>query len=239
MIFKCVKRSEPPEMAAPTTCVGTVQSRAWNLRRFRRTVLGTPGFHRPPSVSPRTDGPYPDRVLDRLPRGIYANPACLLYQPKPCTESTLAPLLGKDMRTQNLSWAGAAGAIISDPRDLARWIRALFGGRVIPQQQLDEMMTLVPQTTGLPIAVTSPSDPRGFGLDLGQVYIPDAGGAVWLYEGETLGYRAIFAYWPQYNLLMTTATNSQPPDGEDKLAPFVLTRVFQILSDAKMLQAIN
>ena len=41
-----------------------------------------------------------------------------MYQPEPCHVSTLAPLIGKDMRMQNRSWAGEAGAIISNPHDL-------------------------------------------------------------------------------------------------------------------------
>ena len=31
------------------------------------------------------------------------------YQPEPCNVSTLAPLIGKDMRMQNRSWAGGGG----------------------------------------------------------------------------------------------------------------------------------
>ena len=44
-----------------------------------------------------SDGPYPLSVLRRLPQGIYDNTECLLYQPQPCTTSTLAPLIGRDM----------------------------------------------------------------------------------------------------------------------------------------------
>jgi D-alanyl-D-alanine carboxypeptidase len=49
-----------------------------------------------------SDGPYPQSVVEREPRGLYENQACLLYQPTPCSVSTLAPLIGQDMRTQNL-----------------------------------------------------------------------------------------------------------------------------------------
>ena len=45
-----------------------------------------------------------------------------------------------------------AGAIISNPHDLASWIRALFEKRVIPAKQLEEMTTLVSNKTGLPLA---------------------------------------------------------------------------------------
>jgi D-alanyl-D-alanine carboxypeptidase len=182
-----------------------------------------------------SDGPYPRRVLDREPRGLYENAECQIYQPVPCTTSTFAPLIGKDMRKQNLSWAGPAGAIVSTPHDLAKWIRALFRLRVFPQQQLDEMTSVVSQKTGQPIADVGPDDPSAFGLDLGRLYQPTLGGPLWFYQGTTLGSRGIFAYWPQYDLVITAATNSQPPEGEDQFASMVIGTSFTILRDAGVL----
>jgi D-alanyl-D-alanine carboxypeptidase len=180
------------------------------------------------------DGVYPDAVLARMPVGLYKNPECLAYQPVPCEHSALAPLLGKDMRRQNLSWAGGAGAIISNPRDLARWVRALFGGRIVPRRQLDEMTTLVSQKTAEPVEHAREKEPA-FGLDLVQADRAELGGLFWYYQGETLGYRCIFVYWPQYNLVMTVATNSQPPPGTDQLGDFVLGKVLRILADAAII----
>ena len=181
-------------------------------------------------------GPYPEAVLARVPVGLYQNDECLSYQPAPCARSILAPLIGKDMRRQNLSWAGGAGAIISNPRDLAKWVRALFGGRVIPQRQLDEMKKLVSQKTGAAVDRATEKEPA-FGLDIVQAYKADLGGLFWFYEGTTLGYRCIFAYWPEYNLVLTVATNSQPPEGQDRLGDFVLGKVLRILAAAKIIAA--
>jgi len=186
-----------------------------------------------------SDGAYPNHVLERVPRGLYENAECLLYQPVPCTSSTLAPLIGQDMSGENLSWAGPAGALVSTPHDLARWIRALFRLRVFPQKQLDEMTTIVSQDTGLPIPDVSPDDPRGFGLDLGRIYAAQMGGGFWFYQGTTLGFRAIFAYWPQYDLVITAATNSQPPTGEDQFGSMVVGSAFAILRDAGRLEQRN
>src|SRR5215469_15335142 len=147
-----------------------------------------------------SEGIYPEVVLARMPRGLFMNPECLDYQPKPCKESLLAPLVGRDVSRMNMSWAGAAGAIVSNPRDLAKWVRALFGGRVIPQRQLDEMMTTVSIKTGKQVAHASDGDAQAFGLDVAQGYDKDLGGNYWFYQGSTLGFRAIFAYWPQYDL---------------------------------------
>jgi D-alanyl-D-alanine carboxypeptidase len=188
------------------------------------------------------DGPHPGPTalgsqIARVPRALYLLQDCLDYQPKPCSVSTLAPLIGKDMRTQNMSWAGPAGAMVSTPRDLALWIRALFEKRVIPETQLGEMTKLVSQKTGSPLSDATPADPRAFGLALGRFYFKDQGGGFWFYEGETLGFRAIFAYWPQYDLLVTAAVNSQAPNGEDRLGPTLVNGAFGVLSQGQLIDA--
>lgn len=175
------------------------------------------------------DGPYPPRVLRRLPVGLYANTDCTLYQPKPCAKTAWAGLVGKDVSHQNLSWAGPAGGMISNTMDLARWARALFTGKVIPQRQLEEMQSVVSTKTGLPIPDVSAADPSGFGLDIGRAYRPELGGTYWFYQGTTFGFRAIFAYWPQYDLVITAMTNSQPEDIDDQFAAGVVGGAFQTL----------
>ena len=49
-------------------------------------------------------------------------------------------------------------------------------------------------------------------------------------EGETLGFRTIFAYWPQYDLLITGSVNSRPPNGEDRFGPAVIGAAFTSLT---------
>ena len=190
------------------------------------------------------NGPHPGPAaagpsLARVPRALFLLQDCLMYQPEPCHVSTLAPLIGKDMRTQNLSWAGAAGAMISNPRDLGPWIRALFGARVIPAQQFKEMTTLVSNKTGLPLSEVSADEPVGFGLGLGRFYRKELGGAYWFYEGETMGFRTIFAYWPQDDLLITGAVNSRPPNGEDKFGPAVIGGAFMALRQAHLIETVR
>ncbi len=162
---------------------------------------------------------YPPAVLERLASGYFHNPDCGLYQPD-CSESALAPLLGQDMRSADLSWAGPAGGIVSSPRELARWIRALFAGRVLPPPQLAAFLSLVSTATGQPLAAVTPEEPRGFSLGLVRVLHPELG-ALWFYEGETLGYRSAFLYAPETDILVAAATNSQPPGGEDQLVPML------------------
>jgi D-alanyl-D-alanine carboxypeptidase len=184
------------------------------------------------------DGPHPGPasarpVMSRVPRALYMLQDCLMYQPEPCHVSTLAPLISKDMRMQNRSWAAEAGAIISNPRDLGSWIRALFEKRVIPAKQLKEMTTLVSNKTGKPLPELTADEPEGFGLGLGRFYRKELGGAYWFYEGETLGFRTIFAYWPQDDLLITGSVNSRAPNGEDKFGPIVIGGAFMALHEAQ------
>ena len=158
-----------------------------------------------------------------------------MYQPEPCSVSTLAPLIGKDTRMQNRSWAAEAGAIISNPHDLGLWIRALFEKGVVPARQLEEMTTLVSNKTGLPLQEVSTDEPVGFGLGIGRFHRKELGGAYWFYEGETLGFRTIFAYWPQDDLLITGSVNSRPPNGEDKFGPTVIGGAFMALQQAHLI----
>jgi D-alanyl-D-alanine carboxypeptidase len=162
----------------------------------------------------------PESVLARMSSGYFNNPVCGEYDPD-CKVAPLAPLVGKDMRRADISWTGAAGGIVSTPRDLQRWVRGLFGGRVLPPRQLKEMMELVSSDTGKPIRATSAKESRGFGLGLAAVYVPGLG-HLWFYEGMTLGYRAVYFYFPKDDLVVTAITNSQAPEGKDELPPLAL-----------------
>ena len=150
----------------------------------------------------------PNSVIKKMSSGYFENPACGEYQPN-CKVSGLAPLLGKNMLHADLTWAGAAGGIISTPRDLQKWVRGLFQGGLLPAKQLSEMKELVSMDTGKPLPFTTAKEPRGFGLGVGQMFIPGVG-RLWFYEGVTLGYRTVFAYYPQNDVVITLSLNSQP-----------------------------
>jgi len=161
-------------------------------------------------------GPYPQAVLARTASGYFFNAACLDYQPPGCKESPLASLMGKDMRDNNLSWALGAGGIVASLRDVSRWVRVLLGGRLLAPAQQAELTKLVSTKTGRPIDTTTEGDPRGFGLGVAQMFHPGMGRA-WFYEGETLGYRVVFFYLPEEDLVVTLGANSQPPADQDKM----------------------
>ena len=170
---------------------------------------------------------YPDEILDRMAGGYFVNPDCGLYEPD-CKEAVLAPLIGQDVRTHDLSWAGPAGGIVANPRELARWIRAVFAGRVLPPKQVEEFLSLVSTKSGEAIADVTPDDPRGFSLGLVRILPPGMDEPLWFYQGETLGYRTAFIFSPEKNVLVAAGTNSQPAGSEDRMVPMVMIRLFQL-----------
>ena len=82
---------------------------------------------------------------------------------------------GQDFTVQNTSWAGASGALVSTARDLARFYRALLGGRLLEPAQLAAMKTPAPVA-------------GGYGLGLFKVSTPC--GEPWGHNGMVPGYFA-------------------------------------------------
>ncbi len=144
---------------------------------------------------------YPASVTSREPAGYLFNDQFPL------------PQLGQDVSRDTLSWARAAGGILSTTSDMTRWERALYGGRLLPSQQQAELESLVSTTTGQPIARTSATDPQGFGLGVAQLTDEELG-TFWFYEGETLGFRALHAYFPDSGVIIAIALNSATADDE-------------------------
>jgi D-alanyl-D-alanine carboxypeptidase len=99
-------------------------------------------------------------------------------------------------------------------------MRAVFGGKVVPPKQQQEWTELISTKTGEPIAAVSAGDPGGFALGLACKILGPLG-AQWFYEGESLGYRTLYVWIADQDLMITVQTNSQPPDGTDKLGDAV------------------
>jgi D-alanyl-D-alanine carboxypeptidase len=158
---------------------------------------------------------YPEPVIKRLSHGYFENEACAEYQPE-CKETWNAPIIGRDMRSLSTSWMQSAGGAVASARDVDRWMRAVFGGKVVPAKQQKEWTELVSMKTGEPIEAVSAEDPGGFALGLGKKILGPLG-AQWFYQGESLGYRTLYVWFADQDLMITVQTNSQPPDGTDKL----------------------
>ena len=173
---------------------------------------------------------YPESVIKRLSHGYFENEACTEYQPE-CKESWNAPIIGRDMRNGSVSWMQSAGGGVASARDVDRWMRAVFGGKVVPAKQQKEWMELISNKTGEPIATVSADDPGGFALGLGYKILGPLG-AQWFYEGESLGYRTLYVWIADQDLMITVQTNSQPPDGTDNLHEAV-SALYEIVKKPK------
>jgi D-alanyl-D-alanine carboxypeptidase len=171
---------------------------------------------------------YPREVNSRVAHGYFNNPACFTYQPD-CAQSWSHELIGRDVSGLNLSWAQAAGGAIADARDVDRWMRAVFKGRVAPPKQQAEWMALVSTKTGEPIEDVTADDPRGFSLGLVRAILGPLG-PHWFYQGDTLGYRTLYVWFEKEDLMITVQTNSQPAPDEDKLHDLV-SKLYEIVRD--------
>ena len=176
----------------------------------RELILEPQGLH----STFYTPGTYPPEVIARLAHGYFENTACAEYQPPDCKETWNTPLVGQDVREDSTSWAQAAGGAISNARDVTRWMRAVFEGRVVPPKQQAEWTSMVSTKTGAPIAEVSEAEPDG--LRARDRPATDAGGKVWFYQGETLGYRTLYVWFEDDDMLVTVQTNSQPNDDDNR-----------------------
>jgi hypothetical protein len=88
----------------------------------------------------------------RMPAGYFWDNGPSLEQ----RNGTPVPKLG-------LTWAQAAGGIVSSLANLTTWDRALYYGKELPPRQQRQLKSLVSETTGKPISKAGPGNP-GFGL---------------------------------------------------------------------------
>jgi D-alanyl-D-alanine carboxypeptidase len=165
---------------------------------------------------------YPASITDRMVSGYFFN-----HDPG---NEPLAPLLGHDVKDDSVSWMQGAGGIVSSMQDVARWARALYEGPLLAAKQRRELLTVVSDKTGKSIPGPSNANPTAFGLGVGGGYRP-ALGTYWYYQGMTLGYRVLYAYFPANGAIVVIGLNSQPDDKQNKNGP-LLEKIYGILHAA-------
>ena len=111
--------------------------------------------------------------------------------------TTMAPF------TSVVTAAGAAGSIASTPKDLVRWVGALYGGAVLDPPSLAAM-------TG-DVALTAPKSPTiPYGLGVQAVTVdghPTLG-----HSGRLLGFRAVVRWLPTERVAIAVLTNQSRTD---------------------------
>lgn len=168
---------------------------------------------------------YPKSVTARLVSGYF-------YSRDP-DNAPLAPLYGRDVKPLSLSWTQGAGGIVSSPENVGRWTRQLYTGAILKPTQRRELMSLVSTATGKPIASTTIADPKGFGLGVGQVTLP-AIGTIWFYQGETMGYRVLYGYFPKQDVVIALGLNSQPNAKDDHIGELMTSLYATLHAAGKM-----
>ena len=116
-----------------------------------------------------------------------------------------------DVSTWSLGgWAGTAGAILSTPGELARFLSALLSGRLLPAAQLAELTTVAPG---------SEDGASAYGLGLTRLDSPC--GTVWGHIGGTLGHMSFAFTSPDGRRTLVADTNiafddaAPPTDAEN------------------------
>ncbi len=125
-----------------------------------------------------------------------------------------------DTITNDLSWAGAAGALVANTNDVARWVQLLYHGTLITppyrERALSELESLVSTETGEPIPAVTEKDPKGFGLGVVALYNNQLKQNFWFYEGSTLGFRVMYVWSPCNDVTTVVALNSKGGEGDLK-----------------------
>ena len=107
---------------------------------------------------------------------------------------------GTDIRpfTAITTAAGAAGSVAASALDLARWARALYGGYVLPQEDIRVMVGDAAATAAL-----QPGYPYGLGV---QVFMID-GRISFGHSGRLVGARSVMRWFPEEGIAIAVVTN--------------------------------
>ncbi len=196
------------EKVTHSTFASQLTRRITNPLRLRTTCLA-------PYTCPRSDAA-------RMPAGYF--------------EIVGGPpsLIGKAMPRLALTWAQAAGGIVSSLANLTTWERALYQGRLLLPRQQRQLESMVSETTGKPIRRTSAASPYGYGLGVSQQYSRQTG-PIWFYEGQAFGARVLHLYFPRTGLIMVIAANSSTNTKDDISA--LVNSVYKTLQRAGAMTA--
>jgi D-alanyl-D-alanine carboxypeptidase len=118
-------------------------------------------------------------------------------------------------RTSQASAAWAAGGMVSTAADVARWACALFEGKVLSADSLNQMLDF--REVGVPLTPIT-----GFGL--GALQAVFSGREYWGHGGNMVGYTAIMLYAPKERISIALLFNQDYVDyalGPELLDPIV------------------
>jgi D-alanyl-D-alanine carboxypeptidase len=112
-----------------------------------------------------------------------------------------------DTTAENMSWAGSAGALVSNAADLTRFWQAIGRGTLLGKAQRQQMQQTVPADGG--DAASVPGSRYGLGI----FRIPlSCGGFYWSHEGDVPGFNTIGAVSADGRKTVVLSLNSNVDD---------------------------
>lgn len=162
-------------------------------------------------------GVYPAEVTGRMAAGYFWQPEVAI----------LKSHLGEDTRAQDMSWAGAAGAIVSSPEQVTRWVRALFQSDLLTSAAKAELQDTVSMKTGKTIGQPTTDDQTGFGLGVMGYNVAPLGHG-WQYEGGSMGFRVIYNYNIADDVVVAIALNSAVNAADDRIGHLVAAIIEEV-----------
>ncbi len=188
-----------------------------------------------------THDSYADQLTKRIITPLGLRTTCLAPYTCPPADAGRVPtgyfyitggppsLIGKPVPPLALTWAQAAGGIVSSLADMTTWDRDLYQGRLLPARQQHQLESLVSQASGKPILRTTLADPLGYGLGVAQGTFPGPTGNFWYYEGQAFGARVLQYDFPRSGTIIALAVNSSTDN--DHLSDLAGS-VYQTLQEA-------
>ncbi|MFI1919962.1 serine hydrolase domain-containing protein [Nocardia sp. NPDC020380] len=109
-----------------------------------------------------------------------------------------------DYTSQNVSWAGAAGAMVATGADLDRFFAGLLDGKLLPPAQLAEMKN---------VRSADEQGTMAYGLGLARISL-SCGRQLWGHTGGVSGFLTFDGVVPETGRAVTIAFNQDLVDGE-------------------------
>lgn len=132
---------------------------------------------------------------------------------------------GEEVSRWSMSTVGTAGAIVSTPTDINKYVHALYNpGMLLNSAQIKQLTMTVSKTTGKSIVIEKGVKEMGFGFSIVAIYWPKVGHVIYLYNGSTNGGSFGYMYDPSKQLYLSYGVNVNPGSNvvtfEDSLALF-------------------
>lgn len=153
-----------------------------------------------------------------------------------------------DVTFFSISFSQSAGAMISTPNDLIKWLDDLFKKKIITNNTLLDMTKIISEDDAKPINIKKLRVSKnliksnlftelGVGEGIGLIYFKN-NGITWVHAGGMLGYESLFAYNPCNGIYLTLAYNIKPK--EQLVYIQIADQIFKILnSSASVIKSIK